>query len=101
LIAGKFAQDYGVIVEKDYPYTGQQTKCENRFIGEDRVHVSDYGYVGEFYGGCNDALMRLALVKIGPLAVSFNVTNDFFHYKSGIYQNPGTKTPFSLVIAIC
>jgi len=101
LIAGKFAQDYGVIVEKDYPYTGQQTKCKNRFIEEDRVHVSDYGYVGEFYGGCNDALMRLALVKIGPLAVSFNVTNDFFHYKSGIYQNPGTKTPFSLVIAIC
>ena len=41
-----------------------------------------------FFSGCNEALMGLALVKIGPIVISFNVTQDFFHYKSGIYQRP-------------
>ncbi|XP_066917650.1 dipeptidyl peptidase 1-like isoform X1 [Clytia hemisphaerica] len=95
LIAGKFAQDYGVVMESDYPYTGEQTTCENWNIGSDRIHVSDYGYVGGFYGGCNEALMGLALVKVGPIVVSFNVTQDFFHYKSGIYQRPQVPTDLS------
>ena len=31
--------------------------------------------------------MMLALYKNGPIAVSFEVYNDFIHYKSGIYQH--------------
>ena len=56
-----------------------------------QVNVFDYGYVGGFYGGCNEALMRVALVKKGPLVIGFNVTNDFMQYKSGIYIRPGKK----------
>ena len=90
LTAGKFAQDYGVVMETDYPYTGEGSICINRFIGaQQRIHVTDYGYVGGFYGGCNEPLMKIALVKKGPLAVSFNVTQDFFQYKGGIYQTTG------------
>ena len=98
LTAGKFAQDYGVVIEQDLPYTGHDdTGCPQDFTGQ--VHVSDYGYVGGFYGGCNEALMMNALVKIGPLAVSFNVTQDFFHYKNGIYHASGkTKDELSTPI---
>ena len=88
MIAGKFAQDYGVVIEQDLPYTGHDdTGCPQDFTGQ--VHVSDYGYVGGFYGGCNEALMMVALVKRGPLVVGFNVTNHFFQYKNGIYVEPG------------
>ena len=31
--------------------------------------------------------MKIALVKDGPLAVSFMVYNDFMQYKSGIYRH--------------
>lgn len=30
--------------------------------------------------------MRLALVKNGPLSVSFEVHPDFMHYKKGVYH---------------
>jgi len=86
LIAGKFAQDYGVILEQDMPYLGHDQTCPKVYVPQ--VYVSDYGYVGGFYGGCNEALMRLALVKKGPLVIGFNVTNDFMHYKTGIYTKP-------------
>lgn len=33
--------------------------------------------------------MRIALVKNGPLAVSFQVYDDFLNYKSGIYHHTG------------
>ena len=93
MIAGKFAQDYGVVVEQDLPYTGHDdTGCPQDFTGQ--VHVSDYGYVGGFYGGCNEALMMVALVKQGPLVVGFNVTNHFFQYKNGIYVEPGILVYF-------
>lgn len=92
MVAGRFAQDYGVVMETDYPYTGQTTVCKDRFISpNNRVFVSDYGYVGDFYGGCNHVLMEAALAKIGPLAVSFNVTNDFINYKGGIYTATGER----------
>jgi len=87
MIAGKFAQDFGVILEQDMPYLGHDQSCPKSYPPQ--VHVYDYGYVGGFYGGCNEALMRVALVKKGPLVIGFNVTSDFMHYKSGIYIRPG------------
>ncbi len=30
--------------------------------------------------------MKLALIKNGPLSVSFEVHPDFMHYKSGVYH---------------
>ena len=44
---------------------------------------------------CNEPLMKLALVERGPLAVSFEVYNDFMHYKSGIYHHTGLEDRFN------
>ena len=35
--------------------------------------------------------MRIELVKNGPLAVSFEVYDDFLNYKSGIYRHTGVR----------
>ncbi len=35
--------------------------------------------------------MRIALVKNGPLAVSFQVYDDFLNYKGGIYHHTNQK----------
>lgn len=77
-------------MENEYPYLGQDSTCKDRFMDmNNRVYVSDYGYVGGFYGGCNEVLMRLAIVKTGPVVVGFNVTQDFLTYKGGIYSTTG------------
>ena len=39
--------------------------------------------------------MKLALYRNGPLAVSFMVYSDFFHYKSGIYHHTGLHDRFN------
>ena len=45
-----------------------------------RHYTASYSYVGGYYGGCNELEMKKALVKNGPLSVSFEV--KFFTIKS-------------------
>lgn len=52
----------------------KKTSCARKF-------TQDYYYVGGFYGACNEAVMRVELVKNGPIAVSFEVYKDFMQYK--------------------
>ena len=44
---------------------------------------------------CNEELMRLALYENGPLAVGFEVRNDFMQYKGGVYQHTGLTDKFN------
>ena len=89
LVAGKYAQDFGVIPEACYPYKAKDEHCHPTHLGCNRTYVSEYDYVGGFYGGCNEPLMRVELVKNGPIAVSFEVYEDLVMYKRGIYHHTG------------
>lgn len=43
--------------------------------------------------------MKISLVENGPIAVAFEVYDDFFNYKGGIYHHTGLKdhlNPFEL-----
>lgn len=86
----------GVVPESCNPYSGiQHTKCTTKRTCPRRFYASDYHYVGGYYGACNEALMREALVKRGPLSVSFEVYSDFFHYKGGIYHHTGLSDGYN------
>ncbi|XP_069746985.1 dipeptidyl peptidase 1 [Narcine bancroftii] len=94
LIAGKYAQDFGVVIEDCFPYIGRDTPCT---IKEScyRFYTSQYYYVGGFYGACNEAAMKLELVKYGPVSVAFEVYSDFLNYHGGIYHYTGLGDPFN------
>eukprot|EP00392_Amoebophrya_sp_AT5.2_P009927 g9958.t1 len=47
--------------------------------------VTNYHYVGGYYGGNNLRDMMRELMEKGPLVVSFEPSEDFMLYKSGIY----------------
>ncbi|XP_058162140.1 dipeptidyl peptidase 1 [Dasypus novemcinctus] len=94
LIAGKYAQDFGLVEEDCFPYSATDTPCVVK-EGCLRYYSSEYHYVGGFYGGCNEALMKLELVRHGPLAVAFEVYDDFLHYRGGIYHHTGLRDPFN------
>ena len=78
---------FGLIEEKCYPYEGQDSQCKQSSCT--RHFGKEYHYVGGFYGACNEVLMKMELVKNGPMAVSFMVYNDFMHYKGGVYHHTG------------
>ncbi|NXP90867.1 CATC peptidase, partial [Passerina amoena] len=90
LIGGKYVQDFGVVEEDCFPYTGQDSPCLFKRSCY-HYYTSEYHYVGGFYGGCNEALMKLELVMHGPMAVAFEVYNDFMLYKEGIYHHTGLR----------
>ena len=54
-----------------------------------------FQYFPGYYGACNEEEMKLALVKGGPLAIGFEVYDDFIHYKSGIYHHTGLQDKFN------
>ncbi len=90
-MAGKYTEDFGSIAEECYPYKGEDSKCQPAAPNCPRQYGSKYHYVGGFYGACNEALMKVELVKNGPMSVSFMVYPDFVHYKTGIYHHTGNK----------
>ena len=90
LIAGKYAQDYGVVEENCFPYLGHDSSCSEK-QGCLRYYSTNYYYVGGFYGNCSESAMRMELVKNGPIAIGFEVYPDFQAYKSGIYKHTGLE----------
>jgi cathepsin C len=94
LIAGKYTEDFGLVEESCKPYKGQTGKCTTPTTCK-RYYATHYQYIGGFYGACNEEAMKIALVKYGPLAVSFEVYDDFMTYTHGIYDHTGLTNRFS------
>ena len=92
-LVSKYAEDFGLVDEKCFPYQGRDSACSEKKCT--RKFGTAYHYIGGFYGACNEALMRLELVKNGPIAVSFEVYDDFRSYKGGIYHHTGEKDIFA------
>jgi len=86
LISGKYAEDYGLVLEDCNPYKGSDGKCQTKTTCP-RHYFTNYKYVGGYYGASNEAVMLQALYEGGPLAVGFFVYGDFMNYKSGIYHH--------------
>ena len=94
LIAGKYAEDFGAVEESCFPYTGKESNCISETKCR-RYYGTNYYYIGGYYGACNEPEMRLELVNNGPIAVSFEVLNDFLNYKGGIYRHTGILDKFN------
>ncbi|XP_042217957.1 dipeptidyl peptidase 1-like [Homarus americanus] len=94
LVGGRYSQDQGIVAEECNPYTGLDDACDTD-MSCPRTYVSEYEYVGGYYGACNEELMMLALVENGPMALAFEVYDDFLSYSGGIYHHTNLKNDFS------
>jgi len=94
LIAGRYGQDQGAVLEECSPYEGKNDVCrtDSNCL---RHYVSNYRYVGGYYGACNEMEMKAALVKGGPVVIGFEVYPDFMHYKGGVYHYTGLTDKFN------
>lgn len=93
LLGGKYGQDFGFIADECYPYQGETGKCKSSNCT--RHYTGEYGYIGGYYGACNEPLMMLELVQNGPVGVAFEVYQDFYSYKGGIYHHTGLMDKFN------
>ncbi|KAK4294723.1 hypothetical protein Pmani_032670 [Petrolisthes manimaculis] len=94
LIAGRYAQDQGLVAEECNTYTGNDDPC-NTDTSCGRTYVSDYEYLGGYFGACNEEIMLQTLVENGPMSVSYMVYDDFHNYEGGIYHYTGMKNEFN------
>jgi len=94
LIGGRHAHAYGLVSEDCNAYTAQDGQCSTDESCP-RTFVSDYNFLGGYYGGCNEELMKEALVNNGPMGVSYYVYSDFYNYFGGIYHHTELKSDFN------
>ncbi|XP_071548233.1 dipeptidyl peptidase 1-like [Panulirus ornatus] len=94
LIAGRYAQDQGMVAEECNPYVGQDESCDTDMSCA-RTYVSEYHYLGGYFGACNEESMLQALVEHGPIAVAYFVYDDFYNYEGGVYHHTGLKNEFN------
>jgi cathepsin C len=89
-LASKFAADYGLASEDCYAYEGQSSACAAKALStcynQTKVFVSDYWYVGGFYGGGNAPDMMREIYKNGPITVGFMADQSVMHYGEGVYN---------------
>ena len=88
-LVGKYGEDFGLVAEECYPYVGIDEPCNPAMVCP-RLYVENYHYIGDFYGGTSPSLMMAELYANGPIAVSFEVYNDFLNYKGGVYIHDST-----------
>lgn len=51
-----------------------------------KVSVSDYGYIGGYYGASNEENMMKELRMRGPIIANFEPSVEFITYESGVYH---------------
>ena len=47
------------------------------------------------FSRCTEELMKQELVSNGPMSVAFEVYDDFFNYKGGVYTHTGLSSKFN------
>lgn len=81
----------GIATEKEYPYTAKDGECY--FKPEMAVVSVPQGSVNITEG--DEVEMLHALYNVGPVAIGFEVINDFRSYQSGVFSSPKCKSTAS------
>merc|ERR1711981_971610 len=89
-LISKYGQDFGIVEDECYgEYMSGTTRQDEDCIANScfRHKVSDYGYVGEFYGGATEYAMRQEIYANGPIAVSLEA-GGLHDYNGGVWIQP-------------
>uniref|UniRef100_A0A673BQ08 Pro-cathepsin H n=1 Tax=Sphaeramia orbicularis TaxID=375764 RepID=A0A673BQ08_9TELE len=82
----------GLMTEDDYPYKGHDDTCHFKpvlaaaFVKE-VVNITSY----------DEKAMVDAVARLNPVSFAFEVTNDFMHYKEGVYTSSQCKSTADMV----
>jgi C1A family cysteine protease len=89
-LVGKFFNEFEIVPEECFPYTQSDSECskvcdyKNKY--SKKYRVSNYGYIGGYYGATNEILMIKEIRARGPIPGNIRVPLTFNYYKHGIYS---------------
>lgn len=92
-LVGKFGEDIGFVPDYCEEYTAADDPCKVSCPADKPIkvyHAKDYGYIGGYYGACNEAHMMKELHEHGPIVVALNAPSDLFYYSGGVYSSKDT-----------
>ena len=95
ILVAKFLSEFELVPKKCFEYTATNNKCsnvcDNYQLYPLRYKVSEYGYLGGFYGATNEILMMKEIRARGPIPGNMKVPFSFNFYKEGIFSTNELK----------
>jgi len=93
-LQSKWSEDIGLVPESCSPFSTGGGSCQalkGCDLGEVRFRAINHHYVGGYYGGSEEHLIKEELMANGPVVMSFEPREDFMYYKSGVYKSGAHK----------
>jgi len=92
-LAAKYGADYGFSLDTCDPYKDgkiPEKSCSNKQCNT-KFYLSDYYYIGGYYGNCSEVSMMHEVMESGPIVSGFQAPYSLFSYESGIFTGPDAK----------
>ncbi|PRQ23745.1 putative fruit bromelain [Rosa chinensis] len=81
--AFEYVSDYGINREITYPFIGRDQPCNAK------LEKNPYALIAGYSGlPANDESLMKKFVARQPIAAGMEVTDEFIHYKGGVYKDP-------------
>ena len=87
---GKFFHDFEIVPAECFEYQQREEECEkvcNFEQFDKKYYVTDYGYIGGFYGAATEVLMMKELRARGPITGNIKSPLFFSTFSGGIYSS--------------
>jgi cathepsin C len=88
-LVAKWSHDITLLPEScgSYDLGDQSCKVTCDVGSVDQYRVSEYGYVGGYYGASTEANMMQEVYENGPIAIAIEPNDDFMYYEQGVYEH--------------
>ena len=94
IVLGKFFHDFEIVPRECFEYDQNDHNCENVCdynLFEKKYFVTDYGYIGGFYGAATEVLMMKELRARGPITGNIKSPLFFSMFSGGIFSSQEIK----------
>jgi len=85
-LVAKHGYEQGFVETSYFAYSGTDEACPNLDVAP-RWRLSDYGYIGGFYGGTNELAMMEEMYNNGPIVIAFECPSALFYYSGGVFSS--------------
>ncbi|OMJ73006.1 hypothetical protein SteCoe_28410 [Stentor coeruleus] len=96
-LLNKFIQEFYVVKEECMEYKGREVECQTTCEIKEKVGVSDYYYIGGYYGATDEESLMKELRARGPVIADFNPDSDYLFYSNGIYESVSLRKAESFI----
>lgn len=91
-LVGKQGREHGFVSEECHRYNEDDSVCKRECFKTKLYKVLDYGYVGDYYGGCSEDAMMKEIYNNGPIVVAINASPELYYYSGGIFTSNVKRT---------